>query len=84
MHPCYTIHDLSELTGFSVRVIRKYITIGLVPHSISSDFPTQAMRYGEDHLRALKQIREIKDQNMTIRDIYDRLNPYTGEEDDVA
>lgn len=83
MHPCYTIHDLSELTGFSVRVIRKYIGQSLVPRPVADGYPTVAIRYGSDHLAVLKQIRDIQEQNMTLSDIYDRLHPYSGEDDDV-
>lgn len=87
MIPCYTIHDLSRESGFSVRVIRKYISTGLVPKAVvgkglaarSSEW---GERYTNDHLDVLFQIRDIQENNMTLADIHDRLNPYTGDDDD--
>lgn len=81
VQPVYTIYDLSDLTGFSRASIKSYIKKKLIPRSIPAG-PNDLVRYTEEHLRLLREIREILDNNMTMADIYDRLHPYTGEDDD--
>ena len=82
MQPVYTIYDLSDLTGFTPREIKRHIERKLIPRSTVALGETRGTRYTSEHLRLLLEIREILDQNMTMADIYDRLHPYTGDDDD--
>lgn len=85
MRPCYTIYDLSDATGTSVRSIQNYIAKGLIPpaHKPSQERGVSwGTRYSSIHLDALIAVVELKEGNLSLADIRDRLNPYTGEDDD--
>lgn len=73
----YTIYDLADAAGVSVRQVRGWVSLGVVP---------PALRKGKDpfvwtaeHMRIVKEVQEIREGNMTLADIRDRLHP---EEDD--
>lgn len=62
----YSLMELSDKTGISPRNIRYYISRDLV------DGPVQAGRnaiYTEDHLRRLLEIKEKKDQGLSLYEI---------------
>jgi DNA-binding transcriptional MerR regulator len=66
----YTIRELSEMTGVSVRSIRKYIQLGLLPRATGR---TSSARYGNQHVLRLRAITQAQERNVTLRDLKDRL-----------
>lgn len=70
----YSINDLSDLTGFSLRTIRYYISEGLI-RPASGRGPSAT--YDRDHLLRLMLITEIKDQVRSIAAIKERIEPLT-------
>jgi len=74
----YSIEDLSTLTGFSRRSIRNYVQQYLVPapHTVGRN-----ARYGEQHLRRLLLIRELRERrHMSLAEIRSTLLFSTEEE----
>lgn len=72
----YTIWDLSRESGVSVRVIRGYRERGLLPPARRGGHNgDQSLQWTQEHLDILLQIQEIRDNNMTLADIHDRLYP---------
>lgn len=75
----YTMQDLTELTGLSKWAIRKYRQRGLIPCA-TTDHTWFPYVWTDEHLRLLREIVRIKEQNMRLVDIRDRLNPPTEDE----
>jgi DNA-binding transcriptional MerR regulator len=62
----YTLTELADMTGISPRNIRYYISKGLL------EGPVQAGRnatYTEDHLKRLIEIRDRKQQGLSLHEI---------------
>jgi DNA-binding transcriptional MerR regulator len=62
----YTIQELSELTGFSIRTIRYYVHEGLI------DPPAGRGRggfYFDSQLNQLKQIKALQEKGMRLSSI---------------
>lgn len=68
----YTINDLIEQTGFSMRTIRYYIGEGLIQPANGRG---PSATYDRDHLLRLMLIAEIKDDVRSIAAIKERLEP---------
>lgn len=68
--PIYTIHDLASYTGVNPRRIRSWIEKGVVPRAYNNK--PHPERYGDAHLRAIREVLEIKDQQVTLRDLAER------------
>ncbi len=65
-----TLADLAGQTGLSARTIRYYISEGLLPG------PAKAGRgatYGEQHLRAIREIKDLQAQGLTLAEMRPRL-----------
>ena len=76
----FTVEQLSYHTGVSARRIRKWISIGLVPRA------KRAGRYGgytHEHIRRVREVMGLVEQNRTLEDMRDYFNPYTGDDDDA-
>jgi DNA-binding transcriptional MerR regulator len=66
----YSIHDLSTITGVSVRTIRYYVQQGVIPPAKGRG---RGLNWGDEHVRALRQaIRILKDDRVTVADLAER------------
>lgn len=63
----YTIDALLS-EGFTHRMIRHYITRGILPHAIGRG---RGAYYTDLHIRILREIREARDTRRTIYDVGD-------------
>ncbi|MFT4040210.1 MAG: MerR family transcriptional regulator [Thermomicrobiales bacterium] len=72
----YTIGDLERETGISARNIRYYITQGLLP---AANGRGVGATYGPDHLLRLKYITTLKDSNMPLAEIRQKLEGLQGD-----
>lgn len=61
-----TIAELAERSGVPARIIRLYVTQGLLPSSLSG--PSGPL-YGAHHLEALETIRLLKDRGLSTEEI---------------
>jgi DNA-binding transcriptional MerR regulator len=66
----YTIDELAEQVGVSVRTIRFYIAEGLLP---GADSRGRGPSYTEEHLLRLRLARRLVDQHVPLADVRDRL-----------
>jgi DNA-binding transcriptional MerR regulator len=66
----YTIDELADLVGVSVRTIRFYIAEGLLP---GADSRGRGPGYTEEHLLRLRLARRLVDQHLPLADARDRL-----------
>jgi DNA-binding transcriptional MerR regulator len=68
----YLIKDLARLTGYSIYTIKYYLKIGLIKETSRS--PETRYRYFDDStIEQLKQIRALRRENKSIRQIKDEL-----------
>jgi len=67
----YTIEELAELVGLSVRTIRYYIGEGLLPGPGARG---KAAIYGEEHLLKLRLIRRLSEQRMPLAEMQTLLS----------
>jgi DNA-binding transcriptional MerR regulator len=77
----YTIQELSELTGFSIRTIRYYVQEGLI------DPPAGRGRggfYFDSQLNQLKQIKSLQEKGMKLSSIVQYLKGDVAEEPSFA
>lgn len=56
MEKYYSIGDVSKLTGATVKTIRYYDEIGLLPASVLIQWQIEAIQHQVDHLERIKQI----------------------------
>lgn len=66
----YTIHDLSSWTGVPPRRIRSWIEKGLVPPAYHG--APRSFRYGQEHMRAIREVLEFQDEQVTLRELAER------------
>ena len=66
----YTIHDLSSWTGVPPRRIRSWIEKGLVPAAYKG--APRSLRYGQEHMRAIREVLEFQDEQVTLRELAER------------
>ena len=74
----YTIQELSELTGFSIRTIRYYIQEGLM------DPPAGRGRggfYFDSQLGQLKQVKSLQEKGMRLSSIIEYLKGGEAQEE---
>src|SRR5258708_8765284 len=64
--PRFSIEELAELVGLSVRTIRYYIAEGLLPGPGSRG---KAAAYSEEHLLKLRFIRRLSEQHMPLAEM---------------
>ena len=79
----YSIKELSELTGVSVRTIQYYVQRGVLSPPLPKSGRVGNYRhklYTSIHLKELRSTQDILDRNMTLDDIRDHLHPV--EDDD--
>ena len=70
----YTLDGLAAETGMKPRTIRSWIERGLMPKAHPrTNNPQYDIRYGVEHVRAIRRVQQIKDGNMTLDDIRDRI-----------
>lgn len=75
--PGITIDELAERYGVSVRAIRFYIQLGLLPGPGSRG---KSATYGEEHLVRLGLIRRLTDRHMPLAKIQELLRGLSLEE----
>jgi DNA-binding transcriptional MerR regulator len=73
----YTMQDLVDQTGFSLRTIRFYISEGLI-RAANGRGPSAT--YDRDHLLRLMRIAEIKDEVRSIPAIKERIDGLSTED----
>lgn len=74
--PIYTLDGLAAETEMTPRTIRKWIEQRVVPPAYPRIYhPSQDMRYGRDHVEAIRRVKAIREANVTLADIRDRLYP---------
>ena len=81
----YSVQDLSDLTGVSVRTIQYYVQRGVLSRPLPKAGRLGIDKYKlytRDHLRELRDTIEILDRNMTLEDIRDHLHPVEDDEDE--
>lgn len=71
----YTLLDLASITDTSVSTLHKWVKKGVLPRVGRG----RAGSYTDAHIRRIREVKAILDQNMTLADIRDRFNP---QEDD--
>lgn len=62
----YTIGELARVTGVTVRTIRYYIALGLLP---PPDASGPAASYGEEHRERLELILRLKGERLSLEEI---------------
>lgn len=65
-----TIHDLAARSGVPARRIRYYVAEGLLAPPIGQG---RAAHYGRSHLSRLRKIRELRETNLGLDEIKQRL-----------
>lgn len=68
--PGFTIDELAERCGVSVRAIRFYIAQGLLPGPGARG---KSATYGEEHLARLRLIRQLSERHVPLAKIQDLL-----------
>lgn len=63
----YTLDDLETLTGVKKGTIRSWVAKGIIPCSYGKG--GRGPHWGEEHLRAIRRVLEIKDQQVTFSDL---------------
>lgn len=65
-----TIHQLADATGVPPRRIRHFVAEGLLspPHGRG-----RAAHYGREHVERLRQIQALRDANLGLEEIRERL-----------
>ncbi len=71
MEQTYTLSELCELSGLSIRTARYYIQIGLVD---KPDGETRAARYGAKHLDQLLLVQKWVAAGLSLERIRDQLH----------
>lgn len=71
----YTVEELSAETGYSVWQIHKYRKYRLLSPPLSRVTPNNLAVWGDIHIRELRAIRKIMEQNRTLADIREILHP---------
>ena len=73
----YGIQQLAELAGISVRAIRYYISLGVLP---PPDEKGPSARYGKIHLERLQLIDQLKARRLSLSEINQTLSTLTSEQ----
>lgn len=71
----FKLDELARRAKVPPRTIRLYITRGLIPGPLRSG---KKAAYGPEHLAALKEIRRLQRQGLTLAEIRQRRLPKTG------
>lgn len=66
----HTLQELSKLSGVSIRTIRYYIHIGLLPAPVAQGPHT---RYPQETLDQLAKIGEMKEAGKSLSEIHEEL-----------
>lgn len=74
----YTISELADCTGVTPRTVRLYVQRRLIPPAYPGRYAHDP-RYGREHLEALRRVRAIRESNLSLDDIRDRLYPEEDE-----
>ena len=73
MKHIYLLKDLSKLSGYSTHALKYYLRLGLIKEIGRS--PSTNFRYFDDSsYERLKKIRFLQKQNMTLKQIHERLD----------
>lgn len=67
-----TIHQLAELSGVPERRIRHFIAERILPPPYGRG---RAAHYRPEHLDALRRVQALRDGNLSLEEIRDRLVP---------
>ncbi|MGI6208039.1 MAG: MerR family transcriptional regulator [Anaerolineae bacterium] len=73
----YTIEELAERAGTSVRTVRYYIAEGIIP---GAEARGKAAAYGEEHLVKLLLARRLADRRVLLADIREQVSKLSLEE----
>lgn len=73
----YTSYELEELTGVKRPTIFHWTRVGMLMPPKNGHGPYSY--YTDEHVRRIEDIKELKDNNRTNRDLRDYFNP---EDDD--
>lgn len=73
----WSVRDLAESAGTTVRTIHYYISEGLLP---SPDGATRSATYSTAHLARLRLIAALRDEGLALANIRQRLAPLTDEQ----
>ena len=69
--PIYSWQELSTITGVSRRTIRKWVELGVIPPSgVKGGI---GPHWSEEHIRAIRRVQKIKEQQVTLLDLADRF-----------
>jgi DNA-binding transcriptional MerR regulator len=78
----WSVRDLAELAGTTVRTIHYYVSEGLLP---PPDGATRSATYSVAHLARLRLIAALRDEGLALASIRQRLSPLTdGQAIEVA
>lgn len=73
----YSVDDLVQLSGFSLRTVRFYIQEGLLP---GPDTMGKYAHYSQEHLDRLEMIKWLKNMRLPLQEIRQLLESMTQEE----
>ena len=77
----YTGQELSDLTGVTIRTIRRWTQMGLIPRPHGPG--TGVNRYYSTlHLERIEDIKRLRDDNRTLEDLADYFNPLEDDDDE--
>lgn len=72
MKSIYLIKDLAKVSGTSTHTLKYYLRLGVLKEIGRS--PETKFRYFDDSsFRRLKEIRALQKKNMSLREIYNKL-----------
>ena len=69
--PRYTIDELADLAGVSVRTVRYYVSQGLLSVDVT---PGPGPKYDDNHLARLRLIRRLQAEHLPLAEIRQRLS----------
>ena len=73
----FSISEMAELAGITVRTVRYYISLGLLPPPYERG---STASYGKDHLERLKVIEQLKKRRLSLSEINHMLSTLSLDE----
>ena len=78
MKNIYLIKDLAKVSGCSVYTLKYYLRLGLLKE-IGRSPETNFRYFDESSFRRIKNIRAMQRENMTLKEIYEKLEGKNGQ-----
>jgi DNA-binding transcriptional MerR regulator len=75
--PRYTIDELADLAGVTVRTVRYYVSQGLLPVDVT---PGPGPKYDDGHLARLRLVKRLQRDHLPLAEIRRRLEDLPDDE----